>query len=131
MMISFTTMPLIDPGRKAPAFSLKDQARQDAPARRLRGPAGRPLLLSERRHAGLHQGSVRVSRQPAEVQDQQGRRPRREHPRRSQQGEFAGKYELTFPLLADENHEVAEKYGVWQKRPLYGRTSWAWRERPI
>ena len=35
---------------------------------------------------------------------------------------FAGKYELTFPLLADEKYEVAEKYGVWQKKLLYGRT---------
>ena len=61
--------------------------RQDAPAGRLRRPARRPLLLPERRHAGLHQGSVRVSRQPAEVQDQQGRRPGRQRPRRGQQGE--------------------------------------------
>ena len=35
---------------------------------------------------------------------------------------FAGKYELTFPLLADEKYEVAEKYGAWQKKLLYGRT---------
>ena len=34
---------------------------------------------------------------------------------------FAGKYDLTFPLLADADHAVAEKYGVWQKRSLYGR----------
>jgi thioredoxin-dependent peroxiredoxin len=35
---------------------------------------------------------------------------------------FAAKYKLTFPLLADEKFEVAEKYGVWQKKRLYGRT---------
>ena len=35
---------------------------------------------------------------------------------------FAAKYGLTFPLLADAEHEVAEKYGVWQKRSLYGRS---------
>jgi len=35
---------------------------------------------------------------------------------------FAQKYDLNFPLLADSDHEVAEKYGVWQKRSLYGRT---------
>jgi thioredoxin-dependent peroxiredoxin len=33
---------------------------------------------------------------------------------------FARKYELEFPLLADADHAVAEKYGVWQKRSLYG-----------
>jgi len=27
-----------------------------------------------------------------------------------------------FPLLADPDHAVAEKYGAWQKKSLYGRT---------
>ena len=35
---------------------------------------------------------------------------------------FAEKYKLSFPLLADEDHSVAEKYGVWQKKSLYGRS---------
>ena len=35
---------------------------------------------------------------------------------------FATKYDLPFPLLADPDHSVAEKFGVWQKRSLYGRT---------
>jgi peroxiredoxin Q/BCP len=34
---------------------------------------------------------------------------------------FAGKYGLTFPLLADADHAVAEKYGVWQEKSRYGR----------
>ena len=34
---------------------------------------------------------------------------------------FADKYDLNFPLLADADHAVAEKYGVWQKKSLYGR----------
>ncbi len=40
----------------------------------------------------------------------------------SSKARFAGKYELSFPLLADEDHAVAEKYGVWQKKSLYGRS---------
>ena len=28
---------------------------------------------------------------------------------------FSGKFALNFPLLADEDHAVAEKYGVWQE----------------
>jgi peroxiredoxin Q/BCP len=35
---------------------------------------------------------------------------------------FAEKYGLTFPLLADPDHEVADRYGVWQKRSMYGRS---------
>jgi len=34
---------------------------------------------------------------------------------------FADKFDLTFPLLADADHEVAGKYGVWQEKSLYGR----------
>src|SRR5262245_39399879 len=29
---------------------------------------------------------------------------------------FAKKFHLNFPLLADADHEVAEKYGVWQEK---------------
>jgi peroxiredoxin Q/BCP len=34
---------------------------------------------------------------------------------------FQGKYHLTFPLLADTDHAVAEQYGVWQQRKFMGR----------
>jgi peroxiredoxin Q/BCP len=34
---------------------------------------------------------------------------------------FAEKYELPFTLLADEGREVVEKYGVWDKKSMYGR----------
>jgi peroxiredoxin Q/BCP len=31
---------------------------------------------------------------------------------------------LNFALLADENHAVAEHYGVWVEKSMYGRTYW-------
>ena len=34
---------------------------------------------------------------------------------------FKAKFSLPFPLLADEDHAVAEKYGVWQEKSMYGR----------
>ncbi len=34
---------------------------------------------------------------------------------------FDQKYGLGFPLLADEDHEVAEDYGVWVQKSMYGR----------
>src|SRR5436190_6812345 len=37
---------------------------------------------------------------------------------------FAGKFHLNFPLLADADHTVAEKYGVWQEKSMYGRKYW-------
>ena len=35
---------------------------------------------------------------------------------------FKEKYGLQFTLLADEDHAVAERYGVWGERTNYGRT---------
>jgi peroxiredoxin Q/BCP len=34
---------------------------------------------------------------------------------------FAAKHGLGFPLLADEHHAVAEAYGVWVQKSMYGR----------
>ena len=37
---------------------------------------------------------------------------------------FAEKFHLNFPLLADADHAVAEKYGAWQEKSMYGRKYW-------
>jgi peroxiredoxin Q/BCP len=34
---------------------------------------------------------------------------------------FAEKYKLNFPLLADEDHSIAEAYGVWGEKKFMGR----------
>jgi thioredoxin-dependent peroxiredoxin len=38
------------------------------------------------------------------------------------QAAFDHKYGLGFPLLADVDHKVAEAYGVWVQRSMYGRS---------
>ena len=37
---------------------------------------------------------------------------------------FKAEHGLTFPLLADPDHEVAERYGVWLEKKNYGKTYW-------
>ena len=34
---------------------------------------------------------------------------------------FADKYGLDFTLLADDDHEVADAYGTWGEKSMYGR----------
>lgn len=34
---------------------------------------------------------------------------------------FKTKYDLPYSLLADEDHAVAERYGVWGEKSMYGR----------
>ena len=36
---------------------------------------------------------------------------------------FRDKYSLNFPLLADPEHELAEKYGAWREKNMYGKKS--------
>ena len=115
-------MALIDPGKKAPAFSLNDQ---NGKTHRLSDYAGRFVVLyfyPKDDTPGCTQESC----------DFQSSLPRFK-PRKAvvlgmsildeaSKAKFAGKYGLTFPLLADPDHEVAEKYGVWQKKSRYGRS---------
>ena len=37
---------------------------------------------------------------------------------------FKAEHGLTFPLLADPDHEVAERYGAWVEKKNYGKTYW-------
>lgn len=37
---------------------------------------------------------------------------------------FTEKFSLPFPLLVDKDHKIAEKYGVWVEKNMYGKKSW-------
>jgi peroxiredoxin Q/BCP len=39
-------------------------------------------------------------------------------------GKFADKYDLDFTLLADADHAVAEAYGAWGEKSMYGKKYW-------
>jgi peroxiredoxin Q/BCP len=114
-------MSLIDPGKKAPAFTLKDQ---EGRPHKLADYAGTPVVLyfyPKDDTPGCTQESC----------DFQARLPALKRVKAAVFGvsildekskaKFAGKHGLTFPLLADAAHEVAEKYGVWQEKTRYGR----------
>ena len=114
-------MPLIEPGIKAPAFTLKDQAGH---THRLADYAGRPVVL----YFYPKDDTSGCTKEACEFRD---RLPRFKAGKAAVLGvsildeaskaKFASKHDLNFPLLADADHAVAEKYGVWQKRSLYGR----------
>ncbi len=36
---------------------------------------------------------------------------------------FKEKYKLNFPLLVDKDHKLAEKYGAWREKNMYGKVS--------
>jgi peroxiredoxin Q/BCP len=115
-------MPLIDEGKKAPAFSLKDQHGR---THSLSDYAGRPLVL----YFYPKDDTSGCTKEACAFRDNLPRfRPGKAAVLgvsildEASKARFAAKYDLNFPLLADADHAVAEKYGVWKKKSLYGRT---------
>ena len=39
-----------------------------------------------------------------------------------QQKKFDDKHNLGYPLLCDTEHQIAESYGVWGEKKMYGKT---------
>ena len=114
-------MPLIEPGQKAPAFALKDQ---HGATHRLSDYAGQQVVL-------YFYPKDDTPGCTTESCDFQASLPTYKRRKASVLGvsildekskaKFANKHGLTFPLLADVDHAVAEKYGVWQEKSRYGR----------
>jgi peroxiredoxin Q/BCP len=114
-------MALIDPGKKAPAFSLADQ---DGTTHRLADYAGQPVVIyfypkddtpgCTKESCAFRDNLPHFTKSRAAVF---GVSILNEASKKK----FADKFDLNFPLLADADHVVAEKYGVWQEKSLYGR----------
>ena len=114
-------MSLIDPGRKAPAVRLNDQ---NGTTHTLADYAGRPVVL----YFYPKDDTPGCTTESCAFQDNL---PKFKSGKAAVLGvsildekskaKFAAKHGLTFPLLADADHDVAEKYGVWQEKSRYGR----------
>jgi peroxiredoxin Q/BCP len=114
-------MSLIEPGKKAPAFALKDQ---QGNTHRLSDYAGHPVIV-------YFYPKDDTPGCTKETCDFQAQLPTLEPAKavvlgisildEKSKAKFASKYDISFPLLADADHAVAEKYGVWQEKSRYGR----------
>ncbi|MGZ4120160.1 MAG: thioredoxin-dependent thiol peroxidase [Actinomycetota bacterium] len=109
-------------GAKAPAFALKDQ---DGKTVKLADFKGRKLLVyfypkADTPGCTTQSCSVRDSTKDLARLGVAAVGISPDKP--SKQKAFDEKYGLGFPLLSDEDHSVAEKYGVWGEKVNYGRT---------
>jgi peroxiredoxin Q/BCP len=111
---------MIDAGDEAPDFELPDQ---DGRAVRLSDLRGRPVVVyfypkadtpgcttqacgvrdHQPDYAGTDAIVLGISPDPVKKVKK-----------------FHDKYDLNFPLLADEDHAVADSYGVWVQKSMYG-----------
>ena len=112
---------MIEVGKKAPAFSLKDQ---QGKTHKLSDYAGQPVVL----YFYPKDDTPGCTKETCDFRDKLPRFDKRKAAvfgvsilDEASKARFADKYNVTFPLLADKDHTVAEKYGVWQQKSLYGR----------
>jgi peroxiredoxin Q/BCP len=115
-------MPLIDPGRKAPDFRLNDQFGK---THRLSDYDGRPVVI----YFYPKDDTPGCTKESCAFQDNLPKFKSKKAAilgvsvlDEASKARFAGKYGLTFPLLADPDHIVSEKYGAWQEKTNYGRS---------
>ncbi|HYF07369.1 MAG TPA: thioredoxin-dependent thiol peroxidase [Acetobacteraceae bacterium] len=108
-------------GAKAPAFRLKASGGREVS---LAAMKGRPFILyfypkadtpgCTKQACGFQEALPALSRLGLDVV---GVSPDKLPPIEK----FAAKYGLSFPLASDEDHTVAEAYGVWVEKSMYGR----------
>ena len=120
-------MPLIDAGKKAPAFTLPDQ---DGKKHSLKDLAGKPVVL----YFYPKDDTSGCTKEACQFRDQLpdfkktkavvfGVSPDSVESHRK----FVDKYDLNFTLLADsardadDNPKICLKYGVWQEKSMYGK----------
>jgi peroxiredoxin Q/BCP len=113
----------IEAGRRAPDFTL---AADDGTKVKLSDLRGKPVVLyfyprdntpgctreacafRDRKRALAKRGAVVLGISPDSA---------------ASHAKFKDKYKLNFPLLADTDHKVAQKYGAWREKILYGKKS--------
>jgi thioredoxin-dependent peroxiredoxin len=115
---------MIETGTIAPDFTLPDQEGEDVTLSQLRGgpvvlyfypkadtPGCTTQACGIRDHRADYDaaGATVLGVSPDPVKDVK---------------KFADKQSLNFRLLADEDHAVCERYGVWAEKSMYGRTYW-------
>ncbi|MBL4701566.1 MAG: thioredoxin-dependent thiol peroxidase [Phycisphaeraceae bacterium] len=113
--------PLIDLGKKAPAFALKNQ---EGTLCRLSQYAGQWVIL----YFYPKDNTSSCTKQACAFRDQLpdfssanavvlGVSPDDE----KSHTKFIQKHDLPFTLLADPEHQALTRYGVWQEKSMYGR----------
>src|SRR5919112_210254 len=112
-------MPQLKPGDKAPAFTLLDQSGNKVKLGDFKGRKVLVYFYPKADTPGCTQQACLLRDAMPQVGNTAVLGISPDAP--SKQAKFDTKYSIGFPLLADEDHAVADAYGVWTEKSMYGR----------
>ncbi len=113
----------IEEGQKAPAFSLKDQNGKTVKLSDFKGQWVVVYFYPKDDTPGCTKEACAFRDRHSELEDLGvvvlGLSPDDQ----VSHAKFVKKFELNFPLLVDTDHKVAEKFGAWREKNMYGKIS--------
>jgi thioredoxin-dependent peroxiredoxin len=112
---------VLSAGDEAPDFALPDQAGETVKLKDLRGKTVVLYFYPKANTSGCTTQACGVRDRRADYEAAGARVIGISPDEVEDIDKFAGKYDLDFTLLADADHAVAEKYGTWVEKSMYGR----------
>jgi thioredoxin-dependent peroxiredoxin len=112
---------VLEPGDKAPAFTLPDQNGEKVKLSDLRGETVVLYFYPRADTPGCTTQACGVRDRGADYAEAGARVIGVSPDEVEAVDKFAGKFDLSFTLLADADHAVAEKYGTWVEKSMYGK----------
>ena len=114
-------MPKLKVGSKAPAFTLTDQRGKKVKLSDFKGKRVVVYFYPKADTPGCTTQSCALSEAMPDLKKLKAVVLGISPDAPEKQKKFDEKYGLGFPLLADEDHAVASKWGTWGQKTLYGR----------
>jgi thioredoxin-dependent peroxiredoxin len=112
---------VLDAGDKAPAFTLPDQNGEKVKLSDLKGETVVLYFYPRADTPGCTTQACGVRDRRADYKKAGARVIGISPDEVDAIDKFAGKYDLDFTLLADADHAVAERYGAWVEKSMYGK----------
>jgi thioredoxin-dependent peroxiredoxin len=112
---------VLSEGDKAPSFTLPDQNGEKVKLSDLRGETVVLYFYPKANTSGCTVQACGVRDRRADYEAAGARVIGISPDEVKDVDKFAGKHDLDFTLLADKDHAVAEKYGTWVEKSMYGR----------
>jgi thioredoxin-dependent peroxiredoxin len=114
-------MPKLKPGDRAPEFALSDQRGKTVRLKDFRGKRLVVYFYPKADTPGCTTQSCAVRDAHPVLSKLKAAAVGISPDAPTRQQKFDEKYRLGFPLLADEDHEVASAWGVWGEKSMYGK----------